>query len=62
LGANLPELSSHDYAAWIIPQARVTLLAEIFRAKSIRHKTAYKVDNIAQRWAAVTQWPRTPRG
>jgi hypothetical protein len=53
--ANLPELSSHDCGAWIIPQARVTLSAEIFRAKSIRHKTAYKADNIARRWTAVTQ-------
>jgi hypothetical protein len=37
-------------------------IAKTFHAKSIRHKTAYKADNIARRWAAVTQQPRMPRG
>jgi hypothetical protein len=30
--------------------SRIILSAEILHAKSIRHKTAYKADNIAQRW------------
>jgi hypothetical protein len=36
-------------AAPIIP-LQILLILKIFPAKSIRHKTAYKADNIARRW------------
>jgi hypothetical protein len=53
--AGMRELSAHfrldvDYSAHVIP----------FRAKSTRHKTAYKADNIAP-LAAATQWSQTLR-
>jgi hypothetical protein len=34
---------------WTIPLG-ILLTLKIFPAKSIRHKTAYKADNIARRW------------
>jgi hypothetical protein len=57
--ASYPRLS---IAWWIIPRAEVSHAGEIFHAKSIRHKTAYKADNIARRWAMVPQRSRTLRG